>query len=89
MLYLNTPSSSISNLVLYPRSAFGGEIIFVIGSIRFNWESMDSIFLQLAAVRRPQGCHRGCNTRHGTDYNGEIKGETEVGGGENTCGGIG
>ena len=36
MLYLNTPSSSISNLVLYPRSAFGKEIIFVLGSIQFN-----------------------------------------------------
>ena len=34
MLYLNTPPSSVSNLVLYPCSVFGGEIIFVIGSIQ-------------------------------------------------------
>ena len=45
MLYWNTTPSSISNLVLYPRSALGGEIIFVLGSIRFNWESIDSRFL--------------------------------------------
>ena len=33
MLYLNTSPSSISNLVLYPRSAFGRKIIFVLGSL--------------------------------------------------------
>ena len=44
MLYRNNNSSSISNLVLYPRSGFGGKI-FVLGSIRFNRESIDSRFL--------------------------------------------
>ena len=34
MLYQNTPSSSIPNLVLYPRSAFKGKIIFVLESNR-------------------------------------------------------
>ena len=34
-------------MVLYSPSAFVGEIIFVIGSIRFNQESMDIIFLQI------------------------------------------
>ena len=47
MLYWNTPSSSISNFILYPHSAFGREIIFVLGSIRFNRESIDSIFLHV------------------------------------------
>ena len=47
MLYLNNPPSSISNFALYPCSTFGGGIIFVLGSIRFNWESMDIIFLHL------------------------------------------
>ena len=31
-------------MVLYPRSVFGGKI-FVLGSIRFNRESIDSRFL--------------------------------------------
>ena len=56
MLYWNTPSSSISNLVLYPRSAFCGTIIFVIGSIRFNRESMDSRFLHNGPANRLQTC---------------------------------
>ena len=30
-------------MVLYPRSGFGGKT-FVLGSIRFNWESIDSRF---------------------------------------------
>ena len=50
MIYLSTPSSSISNLVLYPRSAFGGKMIFVLGSIRFNLESTDSRFLHRKGV---------------------------------------
>ena len=33
-------------MVLYPRSGFGGKI-FVLGSIRFNQESIDSRFLQI------------------------------------------
>ena len=45
MLHWNIPPSNISNLVLYLPSTFGGKIIFVLGSIRFNQESMDSIFL--------------------------------------------
>ena len=47
MIYLNTPSISISNLVLYPRSEFDGKVIFVLGSIRLNQESMDSRFLHI------------------------------------------
>ena len=47
MIYLNTPPSSISNLVLYPCSAFGVKIIFVPGSILFNPESIDIRFLHL------------------------------------------
>ena len=46
MLYWNTPPNSISNLVMYPRSALGGKIIFMIRLIRFNLESIDSRFLQ-------------------------------------------
>ena len=45
MLFGNTSSMSISNLVLYPCSVFGGKI-FVLGSIRFNQKSIDSRFLQ-------------------------------------------
>ena len=37
-------------MVLYPRSGFGGKI-FVLGSIRFNRESIDSRFLQNAVAR--------------------------------------
>ena len=50
MLYYNTPPSSISNLVLYPRSAFGRKIIFVLRSIIFNRESMDSRLLQVTPI---------------------------------------
>ena len=49
MLFGNTSSRSISNLVLYPRSGFGGKI-FVLGSIRFNRKSIDSRFLQIQYV---------------------------------------
>ena len=45
MLYWNTPPSSISNLVLYPQSSLGGKIIFVLGSIWFNRESIGIRFL--------------------------------------------
>ena len=51
MLFENTSSRSISNLVLYPRSGFGGKI-FVLGSIRFNRESVDSRFLQYTERHR-------------------------------------
>ena len=37
-------------MVLYPRSGFGGEI-FVLGSIRFNRESIDSIFLHVTEYK--------------------------------------
>ena len=47
MLFGNTSSRIISNLVLYPRSGFGGKI-FVLGLIRFNQESVDSRFLHCA-----------------------------------------
>ena len=46
MLFGNTSSRNIPNLVLYPRSGFGGKI-FVLGSIRFNRESIDSRFLHI------------------------------------------
>ena len=46
ILYWNTPLSSISNSVLYPRSGLGRRI-FVLGSIRFNRESTDSRLLHL------------------------------------------
>ena len=42
----NTSSRIISDLVLYPHSGFGGKI-FLLGSIRFNQESIDSKFLHL------------------------------------------
>ena len=58
MLYWNNPSSSISNLVLYPRSSFGGKIIFVLGLIWFNQESTESIFLQDADAPRTQPARR-------------------------------
>ena len=48
MLYRNTTSSSISDLVLYPRSEFGREMIWVLGSIWFNGESKNSRFLNLS-----------------------------------------
>ena len=51
MIYWNTPSSSISNLFLYPCSAFGGEIVFVLRSIRFNWEWMGNILLHRLTPR--------------------------------------
>ena len=50
MLFGNTASKSISNLVLYPRSGFGGKI-FVLGSIRFNRESVDSRFLHFTTLK--------------------------------------
>ena len=45
-------------MVLYPRSAFGGGIIFVLGLIRFNWYSMDSRFLQNLAPITIEGIPR-------------------------------
>ena len=48
MLYWNTPPSSISNLVLYPCSKFVGKLIFLLGLILFNWESIESRFLQVS-----------------------------------------
>ena len=53
MIYWNTPPSSISNLVLYPRSALDRKIIFLLGSIRFNWESIDSRFLHIITFLIP------------------------------------
>ena len=47
MLYWNNLSISISNLVLYTRSAFGRKILFLLGLIWFNRESMDSRFLHI------------------------------------------
>ena len=32
---------------LYSRSEFGRKFIFVLGSVRFNWESMESKLLHL------------------------------------------
>ena len=37
-------------MVIYPRSAFGRKIIFVLRSIIFNRESMDSRLLQVTPI---------------------------------------
>ena len=60
MLYWNTPSRSISNLVVYPHSAFGGKYLFLgqFDSIRNQWTVDSYIFCQAAWIFCLGMCHQ-------------------------------
>ena len=78
MLFGNTSSRSISNLVLYPRSGFGGET-FVLGSIRFNQESIYSRFLHIVLIQLTRPYYHLCHQEQsGVSHQMRQKGLTSV-----------